>query len=190
MEATTNEDLILDAATDELRDYGLRRTSVDNVARRAGLSRATVYRRFENKNVLVQAALVRESGRFFGSIVEAIGPLPTARERLIEGFVVGLRYVRTDALLTRLMISDPEELVPYMTLRGGGVVAAASEFLVDQYRQVGGPELSGGRDPRVLAELLVRLAISFTLNPDSAVGLDDDDSVRAFASVYLAPLMS
>jgi len=64
-----DDDLILDAAVDELRAYGLRRTSVDNVARRAGLSRATVYRRFENKNVLVQAALVRESARFFGEIV-------------------------------------------------------------------------------------------------------------------------
>ncbi|AHI00102.1 TetR/AcrR family transcriptional regulator [Kutzneria viridogrisea] len=186
----TVEDLILDAATEELRDYGLRRTNVDNVARRAGLSRATVYRRFESKNALVQAALVRESYRFFSGIVAEIGPLPTARERLVEGFVVGLRYVRTDALLTRLLVSDPEELLPYMTLRAGGVIAAASEFLVAQYREAGGPELSGGRDPRVLAELLVRLAISFTLNPTSVLGLEDDESVRAFATVYLAPLMA
>ena len=185
-----DDDLILDAAVDELRTYGLRRTSVDNVARRAGLSRATVYRRFENKNVLVQAALVRESGRFFGEIVAAIGPLPTAEERLIEGFVVGLRKVRTDALLTRLLISDPEELVPYLTLRGAGVIAAASEFLVEQYRQVAGPSLGEERDPRVLAELLVRLAISFTLTPTGVVGVDDDAEVRRFAASYLAPLLS
>jgi AcrR family transcriptional regulator len=183
-----DDDLILDAAVDELRDYGLRRTSVDNVARRAGLSRATVYRRFENKNVLVQAALVRESGRFFGEIVAAVGPLPTAEERLVEGFVVGLRKVRTDALLTRLLISDPEELVPYLTLRGSGVIAAASEFLVSQYREVAGSSMS--RDPRVLAEMLVRLAISFTLTPAGSVAVDDDNAVRDFATCYLVPLMS
>ena len=182
-----DDDLILDAAVDELRDYGLRRTSVDNVARRAGLSRATVYRRFENKNVLVQAALVRESARFFGEIVAAIGPLPTAAERLVEGFVVGLRKVRTDALLTRLLVSDPEELVPYLTLRGAGVIAAASEFLVQQYVEVGGPM---ARDPRVLAEMLVRLAISFTLTPGGAIAVDDDNAVRDFARAYLVPLMS
>jgi AcrR family transcriptional regulator len=182
-----DDDRILDAAVGELRDYGLRRTSVDNVARRAGLSRATVYRRFENKNVLVQAALVRESARFFGEIVAAVGPLPTASERLVEGFVVGLRKVRTDALLTRLLISDPEELVPYLTLRGAGVIAAASEFLVWQYREVGSPM---SRDPRVLAEMLVRLAISFTLTPAGAVAVDDDNAVRDFARCYLVPLMS
>jgi AcrR family transcriptional regulator len=185
---SVDDDLILDAAVDELRDYGLRRTSVDNVARRAGLSRATVYRRFENRNGLVQAALVRESGRFFGEIVAAIGPLPTAAERLVEGFVVGLRKVRTDALLTRLLISDPEELVPYLTLRGAGVIAAASDFLVEQYEQVAGP--APGRDPRVLAEMLVRLAISFTLTPAGAVEVEDDAAVRAFAESYLVPLMS
>ncbi len=183
-----DDDLILDAAVDELRSYGLRRTSVDNVARRAGLSRATVYRRFENKNVLVQAALVRESARFFGEIVAAIGPLPTVQERLVEGFVVGLRMVRTDALLTRLLISDPEELVPYLTLRGAGVIAAASEFLVAQYEQVAGKTMR--RDPRVLAEMLVRLAISFTLTPDGVVAVDDDAEVRQFAVEYLAPLLS
>ncbi|GAA3438176.1 TetR/AcrR family transcriptional regulator [Kutzneria kofuensis] len=183
-----DDDLILDAAVEELRAYGLRRTSVDNVARRAGLSRATVYRRFENKNVLVQAALVRESARFFGEIVAAIGPLPTAAERLVEGFVVGLRKVRTDALLTRLLISDPEELVPYLTLRGSGVIAAASDFLVSQYEEVAGPSMS--RDPRVLAEILVRLAISFTLTPDGVVAVDDDDAVREFANSYLVPLLS
>ncbi|MEV6605989.1 TetR family transcriptional regulator [Kutzneria sp. NPDC051319] len=182
-----DDDLILDAAVDELRDYGLRRTSVDNVARRAGLSRATVYRRFENKNVLVQAALVRESARFFGEIVAAVGPLPTAEQRLVEGFVVGLRKVRTDALLTRLLISDPEELVPYLTLRGAGVIAAASEFLVQQYREVGS---AMSRDPRVLAEMLVRLAISFTLTPAGSVAVDDDTAVRDFARSYLVPLMS
>jgi AcrR family transcriptional regulator len=185
-----DDDIILDAAVEELRAYGLRRTSVENVAYRASLSRATVYRRFESKNALVQAALVRESARFFGEIVAAIGPLLTAEERLVEGFVVGLRKVRTDALLTRLLISDPEELVPYLTLRGAGVIAAASEFLVEQYRLVAGPTPTEGRDPRVVAEMLVRLAISFTLTPDGVVPVDDDAAVRAFAKSYLVPLLS
>jgi hypothetical protein len=46
------------------------------------------------------------------------------------------------------------------------------------------------RDPRVLAEMLVRLAISFTLTPDGSVAVDDDNAVRDFARGYLVPLMS
>ena len=185
-----DDDRILDAAVEELREYGLRRTSVENVARRAGLSRATVYRRFESKSVLVQATLVRESSRFFAEIVAEVDASSGATDRLVDGFVVGLRKVRTDALLTRLLVSDPDELVPYLTLRGASVIAAASEFLVAQYRDAGGAPLCGGRDPRLLAEMLVRLAISFTLTPDGVVALDDDEAVRAFARSYLVPLLS
>jgi hypothetical protein len=46
-----------------------------------------------------------------------------------------------------------------------------------------------GREPAGVAELFVRLAISFTLTPESAIPLDTDDAVRAFARNYLAALM-
>jgi AcrR family transcriptional regulator len=181
---------VLDAALAEFLAYGLRRTNVDVVARRAGVSRATLYRRFENKDALVQAVLVRESRRFFDGIVAAVDQLPTAQERLIEGFVVGFRYARRDPLLTRLLASDPEALLPYLTVNAGLVVAAARDFLVEQGKKVpGGSESFDGRDPAGVAEIFVRLAISFTLTPDSCIPLGDDDAVRAFARSYLAVLM-
>jgi AcrR family transcriptional regulator len=181
---------ILDAALAEFLAYGLRRTNVDVVARRAGVSRATLYRRFENKDMLVQAVLVRECRRFFGSIAAAVDGLPTARERLVEGFAVGVRYARQDQLLSRLLASDPEALLPYLTVNGGVVVAVARDFLVGQGQALpGGDKPVDGRDPAGVAELFVRLAISFTLTPDSCIPLDDDEDVRAFARSYLAVLM-
>ena len=68
---------ILDAALEEFLAYGLRRTNVDVVAGRAGVSRATLYRRFDGKDALVQAVLVRECRRFFTGIVEATAHLST-----------------------------------------------------------------------------------------------------------------
>nr|WP_198151886.1 TetR/AcrR family transcriptional regulator [Kibdelosporangium sp. MJ126-NF4]CEL20719.1 Transcriptional regulator, TetR family [Kibdelosporangium sp. MJ126-NF4]CTQ89632.1 Transcriptional regulator, TetR family [Kibdelosporangium sp. MJ126-NF4] len=181
---------ILDAALVEFLDYGLRRTNVDAVAKRAGVSRATLYRRFVNRDVLVQAVLVRECRRFFGSVAAAVDRLPTARERLVEGFVVGVRYTRRDPLLSRLLASDPEALLPYLTVNGGIVVAVARDFLVGQAEALpGGDKPVDGRDPAGVAELFVRLAISFTLTPDSCIPLGDDESVRAFARSYLAVLM-
>jgi AcrR family transcriptional regulator len=181
---------ILDAALAEFLAYGLRRTNVDVVAKRAGVSRATLYRRFENKDVLVQAVLIRECRRFFGSIAAAVDGLPTATERLVEGFVVGVRYARQDPLLPRLLASDPEALLPYLTVNGGLVVSVARDFLVSQREGLpGGNTAVDGRDPAGVAELFVRLAISFTLTPDSCIPLHDDESVRAFARSYLAVLM-
>jgi AcrR family transcriptional regulator len=179
---------ILDAALDEFLAYGLRRTNVDVVARRAGVSRATLYRRFDGKDALVQAVLVRECHRFFTSIVAAIGDLPTMEERLVEGFVIGVRHAREHPLTNRLMASDPEALLPYLTVNGGLVVAVARDFLVRQGER-DAPAPAGGRTPAGVAELFVRLAISFTLTPQSAIPLDTDAAARAFARSYLAPLM-
>jgi AcrR family transcriptional regulator len=177
---------IVDAALEEFLVYGLRRTTVDVVARRARVSRATLYRRFRDKDALVQAVLVRECRRFFGSIAEAVAGVSTVEDRLVEGFVVGVRYARADRLLNRLLASDPEALLPYLTTQGALVVAAARDFLV---RQGGSREPVGDRTPAGVAELFVRLAISFTLMPESAIPLGSDEEVRAFARAYLAPLM-
>jgi AcrR family transcriptional regulator len=188
-EPTTDDvgESIVDAALQEFLAYGLRRTTVDTVARRAGVSRATLYRRFRDKDALVQAVLVRECRRFFGSIAAAVAGVSTVEERLVEGFAVGVRYARADPLLNRLLASDAEALLPYLTTNGALVVAAARDFLV---RQGGSAEPGNDRTPAGVAELFVRLAISFTLMPDSAIPLDTDEEVRAFARAYLAPLMS
>lgn len=177
---------ILDTALEEFLAYGLRRTTVDVVAKRAGVSRATLYRRFDGKDAVVQAVLVRESRRFFESIAAAVAGVSTVEDRLVEGFVVGVRYARADRLLNRLLASDPEALLPYLTTNGALVVAAAREFLVVQG---GSREPVGDRTPDGVAELFVRLAISFTLLPESAIPLETDEEVRVFARAYLAPLM-
>lgn len=177
---------ILDTALEEFLAYGLRRTAVDVVAKRAGVSRATLYRRFDGKDALVQAVLVRECRQFFASIAAAVTGVSTVEERLVEGFVVGVRYARADRLLNRLLASDPEALLPYLTTNGELVVAAARDFLV---RQGGAHAPADGRTPEGIAELFVRLAISFTLLPSGAIPLDTDAQVRAFARAYLAPLM-
>jgi AcrR family transcriptional regulator len=176
---------IVDAALGEFLAYGLRRTNVDAVARRAKVSRATLYRRFKDKDALVQAVLVRECRTFFTSIAAAVAGVSTVEERLVEGFTVGVRYARADRLLNRLLASDPEALLPYLTTNGALVVAAARDFLVLQ----GGPAPAKDRTAAGVAELFVRLAISFTLMPESAIPLGTDEEVRAFARAYLAPLM-
>lgn len=180
---------ILDAAFEEFLAYGLRRTNVDAVARRAKVSRATLYRRFDGKDALVQAVLVRECRRFFGSIVAATDHVSTVEARLVEGFVVGVRYAREDKLMNRLLASDPEALLPYLTTNGALVVAVARDFLVQQGEEHGALPSVEGRTPAGVAELFVRLAISFTLTPQSSIPLGTDAEVRAFAANYLAPLM-
>ena len=108
---------------------GVRRTTLTDVARRAGVSRMTLYRRFPDLEAVLAALMTREFGRLIGRPVEGA----TTRERVVAMVVNGSRAMATDPLFERLLDVDPELLLPYVTRRLGGVqkiaVAAAAEAL-------------------------------------------------------------
>ncbi|HVV21890.1 MAG TPA: helix-turn-helix domain-containing protein [Pseudonocardiaceae bacterium] len=178
---------ILDAALAEYLAHGFRRTSIDDVVRRAGIGRATLYRRFATRDELVQAVLVRETRRFFAEIAVAVRRLPNLADRLVEGFVVGLRIARTQPLLQRMLDCEPDVAIPFLTTGAAPAMAVMREFLLQQYLDC--PEARTSR-PEEAAEILVRLCISLVLTPDTVLPLRTDDEARATARRYLAPLVS
>lgn len=182
---------ILDAALAEYLDHGMRRNSVEDIARRAGIGRATLYRRFTTRDDLVEAVLARECRRFFAGIAEATRGLPTLADRLVEGFVVGLRAARDQPLLRRMLTIEPDLCLPFLTVRGGPALTVLREFLVGQYRD--SDEATAGTlhlDVEMAAEILARLSISLVLTPDTVLPLATDEEVRAMARRYLAPLVT
>src|SRR6266567_7157317 len=170
---------ILDAALAEYLAHGFRRTSVDDIARRAGLGRATVYRRFATRDELVNAVLTRECRRLFTDIAAATVGLPTLADRVVEGFVAGLRSARNQPLLDRMITTEPEAWLPFLTTSGGPTIAVLREFLARQYHTT--PEA---------AEIVVRLSISLVLTPESCLAVGTDEEARATARRYLAQLVT
>jgi AcrR family transcriptional regulator len=180
---------ILDAATRQFELRGLRRSSVEEVARRAGVSRMTVYRRFPQRDRLIEAAILRECRRFFAALEEATGSLPTLEDRLVESFVVALGFARSHPLLNRLLVSEPDALLPFLTTDGGAVLALVRAFLVGQISAARAEGIAPEFDPEPLAEILARLAVSFVLTPESRLPLAGRPEGRALAHRYLAPLI-
>ncbi|MFF3614765.1 TetR/AcrR family transcriptional regulator [Streptomyces sp. NPDC002580] len=180
---------ILDAALEQFTLLGLRRSSVDDVAKRAGVSRVTVYRRFQTKDKLVQDTLLRELSRFLQQLDSVVAELPTMNERVVEGFVVALRHTRAHPLFGGLLRLEPEVVLPYLTVRGSSSLAATVEYLTAHLRRAQQVEGRPDDDPRPVAELMVRVAVSFLLNPAGCIEMDDEDQARAFARRYLAPLL-
>lgn len=181
---------ILDAALEQFTLLGLRRSSVDDVAKRAGVSRVTVFRRFQTKDKLVMATLLREHRRFFQELDAAVAALPTMEERVTEGFVVALRYTRAHPLFGGLLRLEPEVVLPYMTVRGGSTLSATVAYLTAHLRRAQQAEGRPDGDPGPVAELMVRVAVSFLLNPASCIEMEDEDQARDFARRYLAPLLT
>jgi AcrR family transcriptional regulator len=126
-------DPLLDAARVCVLAVGVRRTTFSDVARRAGVSRMTLYRRFPDLEALLAALMTREFGRLVATAREHAAGLPTTRERVVATVVHGARALATDALFGRLVDLDPELLLPYVTVRLGGVqriaVAGTTEDL-------------------------------------------------------------
>lgn len=180
---------ILDAAREQFTAFGLRRSTIDDVAKRAGVSRVTVYRRLGNKDQLVQECLLREYRRFAAEVDEAVADLPAMEQRLEEGFVVLLRHIRNHPLIGGLMRVEPEFMLPYLTVDSGPAFLMMRTYLADRLRRAQRVEGRAERDPVPVAELMVRITVSFLLNPVSCFALDDDDQARAFVRRYLTPLL-
>lgn len=173
---------ILDAAAALFVRHGIGRCSVEDVAAHSGLGRTTVYRRFGSRRTLVDAVIVRECRRFFGGIVEATGHLERFEDAVVEGLLVGLSTAES-AVLTDLARSEPD-LQQLLTVDGGPVLDAATGVLVAAYGPTDDPA-----HVRLVAEVLVRLAISLLLVPSSELDLSDPAAARGALHRLLDPVL-
>ncbi|MCU1355456.1 MAG: transcriptional regulator, TetR family, partial [Acidimicrobiales bacterium] len=90
---------ILDAARDEILTFGVRRTNVEDIARRAGVARITIYRRFPGKDELVRAVVLREGRRVFAEVDAVVAGFDDIEDQMVEGFAAILRIIRSHPLL-------------------------------------------------------------------------------------------
>jgi AcrR family transcriptional regulator len=180
---------ILDAALGLAAASGIRNLTMDDVARRAGVGRMTVYRRFGDKATLVEALAVREARRCLEELDAAIGPEAPIEDQVAAGFVTSLRLAREHPLLNRLGRFEPEAVLGALTADDGFVFAAARTFVAARLRASQEAGVLGPVDVEAAAELLVRLAISFVLVQDSALPLEDEERTGELARRLIAPML-
>jgi AcrR family transcriptional regulator len=186
--ADAGRERILSAALEQVEDFGVRRFTIDDVARRVGVSRVTIYRHFPKKDRLIEAVLLHELNRFLRAIEEAIGSYETLEEKLVEGFVFALTFLRRHRLLNRLLRTEPELILPALTVNGEAVLAAGREFIAGVARSAGDLALSDS-DLEGISELLARGVLSFLITPSSTLGMRTPAEIRRFAEHYLAPTL-
>lgn len=181
---------ILDAALDRFATFGIRRTTMDDIAEAAGIGRATVYRRFGGRDEIVRGVVLRELARFIAEVDAVVQAIDDPVERFTEGFVAMLRAARTNDLLRRMLDVEPQLVLPALTVEAGSAVRLCREYLVGELgqSQVDG-EIRADVDVEVVAELLVRLCQSLLLTPNGVIDVDDEGGLRRLAGAYLAPAL-
>ncbi|GAA0639947.1 TetR/AcrR family transcriptional regulator [Streptomyces thermocarboxydovorans] len=131
----SDNDAVLDAVRDAVLAVGVRRTTLTDVARRAGVSRMTLYRRWPDVRSLVGDLMTREW------IAVATGAMPerrpgvTTRALIVDGLVAGVRAFREHPLFRKIVDVDPELLLPYVLDRRGASQEALLELLAGVLRE-------------------------------------------------------
>ena len=119
-------DQILDAARTCVLEFGVRRTTLAEIARRAGVSRPTVYRRWPDTRAIVADLLTREIALARPSNTGT----GTTREQLVAAIVRTVESIRAHPLFVKILRSDPDLLLTYIVERLGTSQRAILDHLV------------------------------------------------------------
>jgi AcrR family transcriptional regulator len=154
MEDRNTDDPILGAAKATVLDFGVRRATLTEVARRAGLSRMTVYRRYSDAPELMRALMSSEFGGVLAQAQAASEDLDSKLDRVVAAAIGTIELLMDHPLLLRLLELEPEAMLPYLTERIGVFQGVARESLAGWIAeaQVTGDVRSG--DPDEMAQAI------------------------------------
>ncbi|MGV9414735.1 TetR/AcrR family transcriptional regulator [Nocardia sp. NPDC003693] len=186
-----NQAKVLDAAMLAFLDFGIKRTSMVEVARRGGLSLATLYRRYAGKNDLIQAVGLWQTRQFINSVDTAVQSQvdrdASAQDQIVTLFIAFLEGLRGNRLLVRLLKTEPEIVLPYLTVQGAPVIELGRDYLAEFITRLQAEGKLPEYDPLPLAEMVARNALSLALTPQTVIPLDDPIALRRFAIEHVVP---
>ncbi len=185
---------ILSATLEQAELVGIRRTTMEDVARRSGVGRATLYRRFPTKDALIDALVLSEARRYLDGSAQARAHADNLEDRLVYGTVFTVTFLRDHALLKKLLRTEPETILPSLTVDAGAIIDFATDYSAAQLRT----DLYGTtpttaaqeRHLRTVAELHTRLTLSFIVTPHTGIKLTSLDDTRDYVRTYLLPMVA
>ena len=185
---------ILAATLEQAELVGIRRTTMEDVARRSGVGRATLYRRFPTKAVLIDAVVLAEARRYLAGSAQARLHATTFEDRMVYSTMFSVTFLREHTLLKKLLRTEPETILPSLTVDAGAIL----DFAIDHSVALLRTELYGTntttpaqeRHLRTVAELHTRLTLSFIVTPHTSINLATTDDTRAYVRDYLLPMIT
>ena len=163
---------------------------MEDVANRAGVGRATAYRRFGDKDQLIHAVILREAKRELDLIEQELNAIEGGLNKLLESFVLAVTRAHAHPLWRRLQTSDTEIILPFFTQGLWQMMAFFRMFLATMLERVKKEEAISDLSTEFLAELMLRLMQSMLLSPEGVMNPSDEASVRKVADQCLRPLMA
>ena len=180
---------ILTAARAQLLEFGLARTSLDRIAAAAGVSRATLFKRFHSREALLGAIATRELRHFIARIDREMTSIDDPEERIVHGFVAVLHSLSRRGLVARLLETDRERMLAYLTTEAEPLFAMWRSYLAAGFTRAREQGCAISGDPEVVAELLIRIGHSLMLAPSTVLPIADERQLTEIARAHVLPLV-
>jgi AcrR family transcriptional regulator len=166
--------------------FGMGKTTVDDVAKESGVSRASIYRLFpDGKEQLLREAVGWEMNRFFALLAEQVYDAPDFASLLEQGLVFAHRSLMEHEVLQKVLVTEPERLLPLLTVEQHRVLQFITAFLLpylEREREAG--RLRPGLDLEHAADYVGRMLLSLIGSPGQW-DMDDPAEVRRLVRAQL-----
>jgi AcrR family transcriptional regulator len=154
---------ILEATYACVARWGLSKTTIEDAAREAGLSRATVYRYFPGgRDELIDAVVSWQFLLFFGRLYEEVHGATSLEEVLDRGLVFARQALLEHEVLHKVLETEPDVLMPKLTVESNRTVGLISGFLVPYLHEHG---MAEGVEIHEAADFLARMILSYISSP-------------------------
>lgn len=184
-DSSSTTETILDAAVVEFEQHGFRRVALDDVARRAKVSRTTIYRRFRNKDDLIAAVIERENVALFADIANELKQAGPQSNYYVEAFTLAILKFRRHRVLDRMIRDEPALVLELLRAHYGAAIVRMAEALRVIF-PAGFAERIGEQAVNEFADTILRYAAMVLLLP-SAQPLETAEDIRAFATQHFLP---
>jgi AcrR family transcriptional regulator len=164
---------IVEAAYACVARRGVAKTTIEDVAREAGMSRATVYRAFPGgRDEVINATVAWATLDFFGRLYERIQGADSLEEVMERGIMFAYRSIVEHEVLQRVMQTEPDKLLPILTVESNRIRDGIAAVLAPYLQERG---LAAGVDLGDAADFLARMVLSYISAPGR---WDLDDPVQ------------
>ena len=166
---------LLAAAYACIARYGIGKTTIEDVAREAGLSRASVYRTVPGgRDELIREVVSWQIGEFFADLAHSVADAEGFEDVVEAALLHAHRAVKEHAVLQKLLLTEPERLLPAITMETSRFVPLIAAFAEPYLAR---EQLREGIDRREAADYVARMVVSHIGSP-GRWDLTDPDQVR------------
>ncbi len=175
---------VIEAAVVCLARHGTLKTTVDDVARQAGVSRATVYRAFPGgRDEVLHAVVDTEAARLFAAVGAKLAGEQDLSAALVAGIVEATTRIGEHPAVRYLVVHEPGTILGHLAFDEADRLLATSSRLI-------APFLTRWMSPEEaerLAEWATRIVLSYAISPSTGTDLTDPAAATRLVETFVMP---